>query len=347
MATPRVVVWESPEDIRRLRALIFDDASIPARRRALAAIKAYATRGPLPQSVESTAQLVSALLQDVPGADSTGVRMGYAMAAIRFVNGLLDPAQKAQFAVPLHLLARNLGLPASFVELRHMATHEELPSLELLRHMTGRCLGWLHDNYWAANDGGDASTGPASGEPEFQESVKSALRKWRALRRSDPTKIVKPGDSTPGGKEFWAIVNEITQLAASNERTVFEVLLHRNVLVPQQAKGSADSDFTKPARKLYGPLLETLGPDFVQGLALYLVEFLNSRPTDFDWVPTALSQSSGSDPTTLEATKTKQAVYIGAQHWLKHFLIPKSRGFKWLSDVDDIVAALLSVPRQR
>lgn len=48
--------------------------------------------------------------------------------------------------------AIDLGLPASFVELRHEATHRELPSLIVLRNASQRSLEWLWDYYWAKAD---------------------------------------------------------------------------------------------------------------------------------------------------------------------------------------------------
>lgn len=48
--------------------------------------------------------------------------------------------------------AVDLGLPASFVELRHEATHRELPSLIVLRNATQRSLEWLWGYYWGRID---------------------------------------------------------------------------------------------------------------------------------------------------------------------------------------------------
>lgn len=48
--------------------------------------------------------------------------------------------------------AVDLGLPASFVELRHEATHREPPSLVVLRKATQRSLEWLWDHYWGELD---------------------------------------------------------------------------------------------------------------------------------------------------------------------------------------------------
>ena len=59
--------------------------------------------------------------------------MSYASAIIRLVNGLVDPLQLGAYARSIHSIAQQLGLPPWLVELRHAATHEDLPSLEVLR----------------------------------------------------------------------------------------------------------------------------------------------------------------------------------------------------------------------
>ena len=61
------------------------------------------------------------------------MRQDYAAALIRLVNGLVDPLQVGAYARSIAAIAAQLGLPAWLVELRHAATHEDLPSLELLR----------------------------------------------------------------------------------------------------------------------------------------------------------------------------------------------------------------------
>ncbi len=48
----------------------------------------------------------------------------------------------------MYLIAKNIGLPATFVELRHQCTHEELPSLAKLRAAADRSLIWIWDHYW-------------------------------------------------------------------------------------------------------------------------------------------------------------------------------------------------------
>ena len=61
------------------------------------------------------------------------LRQSYSTAIIRLVNGLVDPLQFGAYARSIASIANQLGLPSWLVELRHASTHEDLPSLELLR----------------------------------------------------------------------------------------------------------------------------------------------------------------------------------------------------------------------
>lgn len=52
-------------------------------------------------------------------------------------------------------MARIIGLPATFVELRHQVTHEQLPSLTRLRVAAQAGLVWIWDYYWKQLLGAD------------------------------------------------------------------------------------------------------------------------------------------------------------------------------------------------
>lgn len=66
----------------------------------------------------------------------------------RFVTGLLDSHQDKRRKLSMYSVAKTLGLPATYVELRHQATHEELPSLQKLRTASRKALLWIWDYYW-------------------------------------------------------------------------------------------------------------------------------------------------------------------------------------------------------
>jgi ribosomal biogenesis protein LAS1 len=65
-----------------------------------------------------------------------------------FVTGLLDSHQIKQKKMSMYSIAKSIGLPATYVELRHQATHEELPSLSKLRTATQKALKWIWEYYW-------------------------------------------------------------------------------------------------------------------------------------------------------------------------------------------------------
>ena len=109
----------------------------------------------LPQALEATLSLISSIKLDeeyekallerqtTPSGPSNAscllnsislaVRQSYATAIVRIVNGLVDPFQDGMYARSIANIAMQIGLPQWLVEMRHASTHEELPSLELLR----------------------------------------------------------------------------------------------------------------------------------------------------------------------------------------------------------------------
>ncbi|KAK3501609.1 Las1-like protein [Neurospora crassa] len=165
------------------------------RRLAVARVSMWMQRGNCPHMVESTALLMAAILSDeeqtgiaggsgtasfygtlgtgmvkremdvVDGFSGSGigvmsssyaVRAAYSAAFSRFVTGLLDSHQDKQRKMSMYGVAKSVGLPATFVELRHQATHEQLPSLTRLRTAAKKGLEWIWDYYWKhLPEGGD------------------------------------------------------------------------------------------------------------------------------------------------------------------------------------------------
>lgn len=62
----------------------------------------------------------------------------------------------------MYSIAKTIGLPATFVELRHQATHEQLPSLSKLRTAARKALAWIWDYYWKNLPDGDDGGGGAA-----------------------------------------------------------------------------------------------------------------------------------------------------------------------------------------
>ncbi|GAO15792.1 uncharacterized protein UV8b_03087 [Ustilaginoidea virens] len=137
------------------------------QRRAVARVSMWMQRGNCPHMVESTALLMAAVLSDEDalgethhaGSTTYAVRAAYSAAFSRFVTGLLDGHQDKQRKQSMYSVAKNIGLPATFVELRHQATHEQLPSLAKLRSAARNALAWIWDYYWKDLD--DQSPSPS------------------------------------------------------------------------------------------------------------------------------------------------------------------------------------------
>ena len=103
----------------------------------------------LPLAVELTASLIAAGSTDVRSHVSPYVvRHIMAMAIVRFVNGMVDMEQKGAYARSVQSIADEIGLPDWLVDLRHEATHANLPSLEVLEAGHKFALDWLQVHYW-------------------------------------------------------------------------------------------------------------------------------------------------------------------------------------------------------
>lgn len=140
--------------------------------------------------------------------------------------------------------AIDLGLPASFVELRHEATHRELPSLIVLRNATQRSLEWLWDYYWAKVDPHAAPVPPVSvpvsayveendgdelGVKEFIRDTLSQLMKGdEGEEQQPPRKKRKAQYQTTTATQLVSICKASRKGAIILSR----VLLDESVLVP-------------------------------------------------------------------------------------------------------------------
>jgi ribosomal biogenesis protein LAS1 len=95
------------------------------------------------------------------------------------VTGLLDGYQDKKHKLSMYSIAKNIGLPATFVELRHQCTHEELPSLAKLRAVAERSLSWIWDHYWK-----NLVESATPADIDQRRAVLREYLQWRADRQS-------------------------------------------------------------------------------------------------------------------------------------------------------------------
>jgi hypothetical protein len=163
---PRQVPWVSWADWRVCRDLLFSDVRAE-RVRGVELVSMWRARGKVPHAVNSSSDMVENQLNDedtdvVAGSDMDAVggtrrsqnelKMQYSMVLVRTVNGFVDTQQTGYYAESAFNISKRIGLPAWVVEMRHDATHNQLPSLPVLRSAATDVLKWLQSYYWAPQE---------------------------------------------------------------------------------------------------------------------------------------------------------------------------------------------------
>jgi len=87
-------------------------------------------------------------------------------------------------------VARRVGLPAVFVELRHAASHQGFPGLDKLRDAAQQALVWIWDYYWKGVDPDGGAPGERSNR--CHEAVLDFLEKaGDGLRLDTPKEAIR------------------------------------------------------------------------------------------------------------------------------------------------------------
>ncbi|OWZ09573.1 hypothetical protein PHMEG_00017705 [Phytophthora megakarya] len=134
-----------------------------AQQRVVSRVAAWRSRAQLPVAIDATAQLVELQLHEamaqnhhhavgVSSRSHMELSLLYATVIVRCVNGLVDGSQKGAYALAVSVLAQRIGIPLWVVDLRHESTHNQLPSLPVLRFAARHLLAWLRANYWGAQE---------------------------------------------------------------------------------------------------------------------------------------------------------------------------------------------------
>lgn len=156
MATniPRSLPFSCWDEWISVKNGLFSDESHQVSR-ALETVAMWRIRGRLPLSVDSTAHLIELRLRDNTASQGyyhrhseSELKLLYSAVTVRAVNGLVDPSQQGIYATSVLTLAEKMGLPGWIVELRHDATHNQMPSLSVLRTAANTLVNWFYDFYW-------------------------------------------------------------------------------------------------------------------------------------------------------------------------------------------------------
>ncbi|KAJ4010264.1 hypothetical protein NW752_004938 [Fusarium irregulare] len=219
----------------QMRQAIDDKETRARQHQAVARVSMWMQRGNCPHMVESTAILMAALLSDREASSggnaassAYAIRAAYSAAFSRFVTGLVDGHQEKQRKQSMYTIAKTIGLPATFVELRHQSTHEQLPSLAKLRTAARKALLWIWDYYWKQLD--EDSSDPCrmvvmrylgEGDNAKLGAIADEFERWPKERVLKTLQEVK--GTLPGNQVFLKCA-ELTQRlqSAQEERNLAE-----------------------------------------------------------------------------------------------------------------------------
>lgn len=223
MRLPRRVPWATPAQLEQVYSSVYSqDANSSSRDSATETLSAWKFMTPLPHALESLLSILVAIRQEstyhAGTSDSLSLRQSYATAIIRLVNGLVDPLQLGTYARSISSIATQIGLPAWLVELRHAATHEDLPSLELLRDGAKECLSWLLHNYFVPTlNPALAHTSPRPPLPPTGPRLRPAeplLRRYKSLLKSSLAHDASPSLRARHEADVRAVLREIERWLA-------------------------------------------------------------------------------------------------------------------------------------
>ncbi|KAK0664348.1 Pre-rRNA-processing protein las1 [Lasiodiplodia hormozganensis] len=276
----QITPWRHHAELLALRARLYH-AGPEERQNAVFLISAWKRRAPLPHALDSTAQLVDATLHDDPQRASVlAIRNAYCAAFNRFVTGFCDTVQNSFKKMSMYDMAAELDMPSSFVELRHEATHEDLPSLRRLQMATEQALQWLWHHYWAKLDASLPAPPPENRDqvagPETRASLHRILRSFVSGRREE---IKRDGPkSGVEARSSGRAIEQIVALGAAKRPgllrdEVISLLLAGRMIVPSDARVGDSLD---GAHLIWDSLLCRLNSDlqYVETLVEHMFRYM-------------------------------------------------------------------------
>lgn len=131
----------------------------------------------------------------------------------------------------MYAVAKKIGLPATFVELRHQSTHEQLPSRAKLRSMANKALAWIWNYYWKSL---------ADGAVPRTHSCREAILKYLQggdddARRSRTLKDLGRWDTSL----VLATINDLQETLPGNQVFLKCLKLSKEVTMARKAGGEA------------------------------------------------------------------------------------------------------------
>lgn len=133
-------------------------------------------------------------------------------------------------------VAKELDMPASFVELRHEATHGELPSSSRLQRNAVAALKWLWHHYWATLD---TESGTHQTHEQNARDLEGQLREHLKTYMSTRLEEVRKNGDAQNTSAFRSrdLALKITRLCQGKKaslQVLVKVLFEEKMMIPSQ-----------------------------------------------------------------------------------------------------------------
>ncbi|KAK3096899.1 hypothetical protein FSP39_004563 [Pinctada imbricata] len=289
-------------------------------------------------AIESTASLCSACIthQKILGNPDfnnhyQSLCSEYSVALIRFVNHVTEKGQNRAFSVPVHVIAAEFGVPEWIVELRHNATHGQMPPLSMLKSGTEWALNWLKasfgSEFWEAQLQTMMTTRhrePEKDRPKVtKDDVCSVLDDYVQERCNTMTKSYKgkyPKVNALGGIEKMLSLDKSMAIGCLLTE---DYMLNNDGIYPTfDSSSESDSDVIQvedllPVKNIFfwKPVLQLL--ERTKQLQMLLTEMV-AMVTDedstknsllVDWITTIVKANEGNDDELKSLFKSKQPLF--------------------------------------
>jgi Las1-like len=172
---------------------------------------------------------------------------------IRFVNGISDQLQARSKAQSVRMLAARVDLPRLLVDVRHEATHTQLPSLEVLELAVSTARLWLIHHYWKS----------------YQDAAETLHSETGELLKSIKRRRVTTASTTDGSHETFGQTDDKKSTSSARINPSIQTLTQRLssssvlvTLVPQLLSSSCLLKVPKKAG--LAPTVQKLGVVFTK-----------------------------------------------------------------------------------
>lgn len=147
-------------------------------------------------------------------------KMSLGMAIIRMVNMVCDSGQQGATAISITKIAEQFGLDRILVDLRHDATHGQMPSIEYLEIGARLALKYWRKVYWKPT---------LRTEELLQETIQGKLKEILESRNKFLSDNGKKIDTFPWLRTIDSILADLDHLAVSPEmqRKLVEILFEK------------------------------------------------------------------------------------------------------------------------